>query len=116
MLDSMLSDVCDVEEVRVGHRSEGMFSSVRGFIQKLSQGLMAIVSGIILKLSGFDATIAQTEGLSADVLFHMKFLAISIPFLGCILGIVAFYFYPITRAKAEEAHKILEQRKAEQLQ
>ena len=116
MLDSMLSDVCDIEEVRVGHRSEGMFSSVRGFIQKLSQGLMAIVSGIILKFSGFDATIAQTEGLSADVLFHMKFLAISIPFLGCILGIVAFYFYPITRAKAEEAHKILEQRKAEQLQ
>ena len=107
MFDSMLSDVCDIEELRVGRRSEGIFSSVRGFIQKLSGGAMVLFSGYLLKFSGFDAEIAQTQGLGEDVLGTMKFLSIIIPLVGTISCMILFLFYPVSRAKVEEVHHIL---------
>ena len=97
MLDSMLADVCELETLQTGRHCEGIFSAVRSFGQKFSQGLMALISGWILKVSGFDAAIAQSDGLPESVLRSMKNLMILIPFTGCIIIMGIFVFYPITR-------------------
>ena len=112
MLDSMLSDICDEEELRSGRRAEGIFSSVRGFIQKASGALTALVGGILLEAAGFDVKIAKTTGLSADVLFNMKLLYIVIPVLGCLAAIAIFIFYPITKARAAATRAALDARAA----
>lgn len=97
MLDSMLADVCELETLQTGRHCEDIFSAVRSFGQKFSQGLMALISGWILKVSGFDAAIAQSDGLPESVLRSMKNLMILIPFTGCIIIMGIFVFYPITR-------------------
>ena len=110
MLDSMLSDICDEEELKSGRRSEGIFSSVRGFIQKASGALTTLVSGILLEVIGYDPNVARSTGLSEQVLFNMKFLYIAIPTVGCLIGVVIFYFYPITRARALATRQQLDAR------
>jgi GPH family glycoside/pentoside/hexuronide:cation symporter len=113
MLDSMSSDICDYEELRSGHRGEGIISSFRGFIQKASGALCALLSGVLLKASGFDAELAKSaEGLPESVLFNMKTLYISIPLIGFALGIVLFCFYPLTKKRCLEIKTELDKRKA----
>lgn len=112
MLDSMLSDICDDDERETGHRREGMFGAVRGFIQKASQALMAMISGFILKFTGFDAEVAKAGGLDPSVAMRMKLLYVLIPATGFLLGLVVFYFYPISRERAAETRRILDERNA----
>ncbi|MBO7534382.1 MAG: MFS transporter, partial [Victivallales bacterium] len=112
MLDSMLSDICDDDERETGHRREGMFGAVRGFIQKASQALMALISGFMLKFTGFDAETAKTAGLDPAIALRMKLLYVLIPAAGFLLGLVVFYFYPISRERAAETRRILDERNA----
>ena len=112
MLDSMLSDICDEEELRSGRRSEGIFSSVRGFIQKASGALTTLVGGILLEASGFDAATARETGLAPEVLFNMKLLYIVIPVVGCLAAIAIFIFYPVTKARAAATRAALDARAA----
>ena len=112
MLDSMLSDICDDDERETGHRREGMFGAVRGFIQKASQALMAMISGFILKFTGFDAEVAKASGLDPSVAMRMKLLYVLIPATGFLLGLIVFYFYPISRERAAETRRILDERNA----
>ena len=113
MLDSMSSDICDYEELRSGHRGEGIISSFRGFIQKASGALCAVLSGVFLKLCGFDAEVAKSsEGLSELVLNNMKNAYIIIPVIGFILGIILFCFYPLTKKRCDEIRAELDKRNA----
>ena len=114
MLDSMSSDICDYEELRTGQRGEGIISSFRGFVQKASGALCAVLGGVLLKVSGFDAEVAKSAtGLSEEVLFKMKFLYIAIPVSGFILGIILFCFYPLTQKRCAEIKEELNKRYAE---
>ncbi|MBE6400041.1 MAG: MFS transporter [Lentisphaerae bacterium] len=111
MLDSMTSDVCDYEELRTGQRGEGIISSFRGFIQKASGALCALLGGVLLKVCGFNAELAQSAaGLPESVLFKMKFFYVSIPIAGFILGIILFCFYPLTKKRCVEIRAELDRR------
>ncbi len=111
LLDSMGSDVCDYEELRTGHRGEGIISSFRGFIQKASMALCAVLSGIFLKICGYDAEIAKTsEGLPETVLLNMRNAYILIPVAGFIIGIVLFCFYPLSKKRCAEIREELNRR------
>ena len=114
MLDSMTSDVCDYEELRTGQRGEGIISSFRGFIQKASGALCTMLGGILLKASGFDAEVAKSAaGLPENVLFNMKFLYVTIPIGGFIIGIILFSFYPLSKKRCIEIKQELDRRNAQ---
>ncbi len=116
MLDSMSSDICDFEELRSGHRSEGIISSFRGFVQKASGALCALLSGVLLEISGFDAETAKSAaGLPEQVLANMKALYITIPLLGFLFCIILFSFYPLTRKRCLEIKAELDKRNAGQM-
>jgi len=55
MVSSMVADVCDEDELKTGLRREGMFGAVNGFALKAALAITALVGGILLQFSGFDA-------------------------------------------------------------
>jgi len=55
MVSSMVADVCDEDELKTGLRREGMFGAVNGFALKAALAVTALVGGILLQFSGFDA-------------------------------------------------------------
>ncbi len=208
MVSSMVADVCDEDELKSGLRREGMFGAVNGFALKAALSVTAMIGGILLTVTGFDAeeidqfearTIAQViepahqlqiatpefaragerfieisddkssmDGSKWTVLWRllkgekaffrwydfedaltqliqdlpverpevaeyvaavqkgffvefteqkrvallMKKLIIGCQVVGLIAAMVVFAFYPITRRKAEETRRLLDERKA----
>ena len=113
MIDSMTADVCDEDELKTGLRREGMFSAVKGFAMKAGIAATGITGGLILSISGFDQNTASTIGIAHDVAIKMKALSIAVPAAGLLVGIIIFCFYGITRKRAEETRRILDERHAE---
>jgi glycoside/pentoside/hexuronide:cation symporter, GPH family len=110
---SMIGDVCEEDELETGLRREGIYSAVGGFTRKLAVAAAALGTGAILKISGFDATLAETSGVAPDVLYRMKLLFIAGQVAVLLLGIYLLRFYPITRARAEETQRKLRARHAQ---
>lgn len=55
MVSSMVADVCDEDELKSGLRREGMFGAVNGFALKAALSLTAVIGGVLLQFSGFNA-------------------------------------------------------------
>lgn len=59
MVSSMVADICDEDELKSGLRREGMFGAVNGFALKAALALTALIGGVLLQFSGFDAEAQQ---------------------------------------------------------
>jgi len=109
---SMIGDVCEEDELKTGMRREGIYSSVGGLSRKAAVAAAAVGTGMVLKLCGFDAEVAERVGAPHDVVMSMKnwFVFGQAGFL--LLSMVLLYFYPITRERAEETQRLLRARHA----
>lgn len=110
MVSSMVADICDEDELLTGRRREGMFGAVNGFVLKAALALTSLIGGWLLTISGFDQNTAAT-GISVETALMMKNLIIGFQVVALIAAIVVFIFYPISRKRAEETRRILEERK-----
>lgn len=108
---SMIGDVCEEDELKTGMRREGIYSSVGGLSRKAAVAAAAVGTGIVLKVCGFDAEIAEKTGAPHEVVMSMKnwFVFGQAGFLA--LGMFLLRFYPITREKAEETQRLLRERR-----
>jgi len=67
MVSSMVADVCDEDELKTGLRREGMFGAVNGFALKAALSLTALIGGVLLQFSGFDAEgVDQSEARTIE--------------------------------------------------
>ena len=71
---SMIADTIDVEELKSGRRSEGVFYGLFTLCYKLSQSIVLFIVGFVLVLIGFDANLPVQSNSTAT-------------WLGLILGI-----------------------------
>jgi GPH family glycoside/pentoside/hexuronide:cation symporter len=55
MVSSMTADICDEDELKTGLRREAMFGAVEGLALKGALAFTAVLGGILLQISGFDA-------------------------------------------------------------
>ena len=108
MVGSMTADICDEDELKTGMRREGAYSAVNGFVGKIMQIVYTLVGGLLPWVAGYTSTKME---LTETLLLRMKWLMISIQFTGVFVALIAFWLYPITRAKSEETRRILEERK-----
>ena len=108
MVGSMTADVCDEDELATGMRREGAYSAVNGFVGKLMQIVYTLTGNILPWIAGYTST--QME-LTETLLLKMKWLMIGIQFTGVAVALIAFWFYPISRARSEETRRILNARK-----
>lgn len=112
MVDSMVADVCDDDELKSNRRREGMFSAVKGFALKAAQALTFGLGGYLATVAGYDPSAVEVGGLAVDTAVRMKLLLIGFQSVGLLLAIVVFCYYPITRARAEETRRLLDERAA----
>lgn len=109
MIDSMVADVCDDDELQTGRRREGMFSSVKGFALKAAQGLTFGLGGYMATAAGYDQHAVDASGLDEGTAIKMKALLIGFQALGLVIAIVLMWRYPISRERAEETQRKLEE-------
>jgi len=107
LVSSMLGDVCDDDERRTGLRQEGLYSSVSGFVNKAAFAFTAVLSGYVLKFSGYIAG----ETVGPEIGYRMKVIFVVMQTAGLLLGLLLMALFPINRKRAEETRRILDERK-----
>ena len=105
---AVMPDICDVDELETGHRREGLFTAVMGFVQKIEISLCALLVGYLVNWSGLNTTIAiQPEGV-----LHKLFWLAVIPNVVFTAG---YFFialrFPLTEANMIEVRRQLDARK-----
>lgn len=111
LMMSMTADACDLDELMNGMpRKEGTYGAIYWWMVKLGQGLALVLSGLLLKLVGFDqsATI-QT----ADTLTYLRIADILIPASTAALAIWVMWDYDLSEEKAKEIKDELVRRRGE---
>lgn len=113
LVNSMISDICDEEELTTGVRQEGMYFAVYNWWWKVAVSIASVLSGYLLKWTGFNETLAtQTE----SALFWIRFWEIGLPSLLCIIAIFLLLKYPLTEERAYQIKALLAERNAEKPQ
>jgi len=109
LMPSMLSDVCDDDELRNGQRREGMLGAIFSWIQKTGFSLSVLGMGIALQFSGFDASLGGAQ--SPDSILTLRlFLSVSTA-VWATAAIVLLFYYPLTQERAYEIRDELESRR-----
>jgi len=109
MLPSMQADVIDYDELKTGERREGSFSSIYSWILKFSFMVGFLISGPLLEMTGFDATLDSKQ--PEEVYTYMRIGFLVIPVLALTIAILLLKRFPITAEKAMEIRKELEKRR-----
>jgi glycoside/pentoside/hexuronide:cation symporter, GPH family len=111
LVNSMISDICDREELATGDRREGVYFAVYNWWWKVGVSIASILSGYLLRLTGFGEGLA-TQGEST--LFWLRCWEIGLPTLLTLGGIYLLLGYPLTEATAQEVQAALALRRAAQ--
>ena len=110
MLDGAIgADVIDYDELETGKRREGAFTACGSWIMKVGMAVGAGASGIILSLTGFDATMGGAQ--TSFTLLMIRILFAIVPIAGIVLALVMIYYFPLTPQKMAEIRQQLEARR-----
>jgi sugar (glycoside-pentoside-hexuronide) transporter len=105
---SMLGEVVDEDELRSGHRREGLYFGLFTFLRKLG-GATAVALGLfVLELSGYVANQPQSQA----TLTAIRVLTAVVPALFVALGAWVALGYPLTRSRHDEILAELSARRA----
>jgi len=108
LMNSMLADVCDVDELTCGQQRQAFYGAVFVSCDKMAMALALLIQGWLVSASGFSSKLAtQTP---ETIAFWMKSLLFTQP-VGFLIGFAFLLAYPITRATAREVRRQLEARK-----
>lgn len=114
LVTSMKADVCDYDELNTGLRREGMYATFNAWIAKTVSSLAAVVSGGILVMTGFDASLEGNQ--APETIQWMRILFVAVPVVGFFIAMYLIWRYPLTQQSIEEIQDELEKRKADQPQ
>ena len=104
---SVMADICDIDELHSGRRREGMFGAAMTLIFKFSMGLAPVLVGYMLFWSGFrEAASTQTD----STLQAMRIFYAGIPILCLTISMVLTSFLPISERDAREVRRLLDER------
>lgn len=98
MKNLALMDCMEYGKMKFGVESEGIYSAINGFADKIANGLGAFVVGIILEIGNWDAalTVQPDSSLTA-----IQFIYGGLPAILAIMGIIATCFFNVEK-KIEE--------------
>ena len=109
LINSMLADVCDVDELKSGHQRQAFYGAVFVTCDKIAMGVGMLLSGYLLAWSGFLSD--QVEQSATTIGYWTHALLYTQP-TGFVLGVLVILAYPITRATATEVRRQLDERQA----
>jgi GPH family glycoside/pentoside/hexuronide:cation symporter len=108
LMMSMTADVCDLDELNNGSRREGTFGAVYWLMVKIGNALALLLSGVVLKMVGFNenASVQTPESM-----VNLRLADIIIPIFFAVLAILIMKNYNITEGKANEIREQLIERR-----
>lgn len=107
MSNSMIADVCDLDELKTGLRREGMYWAVFNWIQKSAISIALLFSGVVLDLSGFEASRATQ---SPEVIDRLRWTYMGVVCGGVGLAGFLVTLIPITRSRMNKVQQRLRER------
>jgi glycoside/pentoside/hexuronide:cation symporter, GPH family len=111
LINSMVADVCDLDELQTGTRREGMFGAIYWWMVKLGLAVTSLISGILLNVSGFKVELGLNQ--SASALLKMRLFDIGIPIVTSLAAIFIIMTFSITEANAYDIRAQIERRREE---
>jgi glycoside/pentoside/hexuronide:cation symporter, GPH family len=109
LMPSMLADVCDDDELRHGLRREGLLGALFSWIQKTGYALAFFGAGVVLDLTGFNASLGGLQ--SSSTLVGLRLCLTVSTALWALLAIGLLAFYPLSKARAYQIRDALEARR-----
>lgn len=111
LMMSMTADVCDLDELENGlPRKEGTFGAIYWWMVKMGQALALVLSGLVLKLVGFDQNAASQ---TVETITNLRLADITIPAVTAALAVWVMWKYNLTEKRAKEIKDELVRRKSE---
>jgi GPH family glycoside/pentoside/hexuronide:cation symporter len=100
---SMVGDICDEDELKTGHRTEGSYYSIYWWFIKLGTAFASFVAGILITLTLFDQTqVTKVDTLQGSIRDMQARVSYWKDYQG---GAQAAVWLDIARAQASEALK-----------
>jgi GPH family glycoside/pentoside/hexuronide:cation symporter len=109
LMGSMIADVCDYDELQTHQRREGVFGAIYWWMVKVGMAIAGLLTGILLKTSGFDVALASAQPVKT--LFLLRVFDVGIPIVTSAIAIMIMATYKISEEKAHEIRVELEQRR-----
>jgi len=109
LMMSMTADVIDLDELSSGKRREGVFGAIYWWMVKFGFAIAGLLSGAILTIVGFDATLeTQSEG----AVLGLRAFYSGLPILGTLIAMYVMRDYDLTETRANEIRAELDARKS----
>jgi GPH family glycoside/pentoside/hexuronide:cation symporter len=120
LVPTLLGDIIDKDELETGQRREGAYFGINALITKPAQSVSAVISGLVLSLTGYIQDLPVGEFQPLNAIFGIKLLIGLIPAILILLGLISLWFYPldgITKEYKEMKKQVslLHERKLEKL-
>ncbi len=109
LMNSMIADVCDLDELKTGERREGTFSAAYWWMVKLGVALASLISGFLFNIVGFD--VALDLGQSTNALFWMRICDVCIPIVTSAAAMFIIMTFDISESKAYDIRGQVERRR-----
>ncbi|MFO7896901.1 MAG: MFS transporter [Candidatus Cloacimonadales bacterium] len=110
LMGSMISDVCDYDELQTHQRREGVFGAIYWWMVKIGMALAGLLTGVLLTVANFD--LALGAGQEEQTLFLIRIFDVGIPLITSLIALLIMAKYSITEEKAYEIRNKLELRHA----
>lgn len=112
--DAIFPDVIEWDELRTGHRREGIYYGVKNFVRKLTGALAIFIALQTLGWFGYQSPpVGATQFTqSASALQAIRFLIGPMGALLLFGAIIMAWFYPLTRERHARVRAMLERKKA----
>lgn len=111
LMMSMTADVCDLDELENGMpRKEGTFGAIYWWMVKLGQALALVLSGLVLKLIGFDG---GASSQTAETMQSLRLADIIIPSVTAGIAMVIMWKYNLDEKRARDIKDQLVARRGE---
>lgn len=114
LMGSMISDVCDYDELESKQRREGIFGAIYWWMVKVGMSLAALLGGYLLVFSGFitpapDATEPVVQATAT--LLYLRIFDVVIPIITSLIALGIMSTYEISETRAKEIRAELESRR-----
>ena len=104
--NSLVADICDLDELKNGKRREGIFGATLAWISKLGLAVALLLRGLFVDLTGVDTDLDQMQ--SACTIFRMRLAYALIPIACLLVSIYLASKCSLTEAAARETRAKLD--------
>jgi len=111
LVGSMTADIVDYDESLNGRRREALIAAANGWITKMGISLSFIFAGLVLSVTGFDASLGDNQ--PPGTVLWMRLLFCAIPACGTLTALVLLSRYPLTRDRVEQIQATLQRNRIE---